>query len=166
MEILKRENGILLLNQYNKNYIRFMAGGISDKLYQISITDEEVSLIINNEVTCDLVVNKYMNLNLNLPEGLIVRTLMDYLDYTTEYSEKRKTAIIEKLQRYGDIYNEFYYFVLRGTFEDGVKERGFCASKLVAEYPLSPLGAYNFLIYLRENPNNALADLKAGLPRK
>ena len=36
MEIL-RETGIIVLNQYGKSYIRFMAGGISDKLYQIEI---------------------------------------------------------------------------------------------------------------------------------
>ena len=31
---------------------------------------------------------------------------------------------------------------------------------------LNSLGAYNYLIYLRENPNEALASLKAGLPIK
>lgn len=34
------------------------------------------------------------------------------------------------------------------------------------EYNLSPLGAYNYLVYLIEDPERALADLKAGLPTK
>ena len=45
-------------------------------------------------------------------------------------------------------------------------ESGYYASKLVEDFPLSPLGAYNYLIYLREDPQNAIADLKAGLPIK
>ena len=40
MEILKRDQGIIVLNQYGKSYIRFMAGFISDKLYQIEISQE------------------------------------------------------------------------------------------------------------------------------
>lgn len=37
--------------------------------------------------------------------------------------------------------------MLRETFEDGVVESGYYASKLVKDYPLSPLGVYNYLIY-------------------
>ena len=37
---------------------------------------------------------------------------------------------------------------------------------LSKEYYLSPLGAYNYLVYLIEDPERALADLKAGLPTK
>ena len=51
-------------------------------------------------------------------------------------------------------------------FEDGIIEHGYYASKLVEEFPLSQLGAYNYLIYLREDPEHALANLKAGLPKK
>ena len=43
---------------------------------------------------------------------------------------------------------------------------GYTAETLHRDYNLSPLGAYNYLVYLKEDPNNALTDLKAGLPRK
>ena len=78
----------------------------------------------------------------------------------------RKQAILDKLHKYGDIFNEFYYYVLKETFEDGVREHGYYASKLVEEFHLSPLGACNYLIYLREDTEHALANLKAGLPKK
>ena len=148
MEILKRDQGIIVLNQYGKSYIRFMAGGISDKLYQIEISQEELDLVMNSSVNGELIV------------------IIDYLSFSTDYSDRRKQAILDKLHKYGDIFNEFYYYVLRESFEDGVVESGYYASKLVEDFSLSPLGAYNYLIYLRENPQNALADLKAGLPRK
>ena len=35
MEILKRDQGIIVLKQYEKTYIRFMAGGISETVHWI-----------------------------------------------------------------------------------------------------------------------------------
>lgn len=43
---------------------------------------------------------------------------------------------------------------------------GYTAKRLADETILTSLGAFNFLIYLREEPKEALADLKAKLPRK
>lgn len=70
MEILKRDQGIIVLNQYGKSYIRFMAGGISDKLYQIEISQEELDLVMNSSVNGELIVNRHMNLEPSLPDGL------------------------------------------------------------------------------------------------
>lgn len=128
-----------------------MAGGIADRLYQVEISQEELDLIMNSSVDGGLIVNKYMNEDHGLLDSLEDRVINDYLSFTTDYSDQRKQAILEKLHKYGDIFYEFYYFVLMETFEDGVVEAGYCASKLAAEYSLSPLGAYNYLIYLRED---------------
>ncbi len=160
MEILKRENGIILVRQFDRYYLRFMAGQLSEMLYQIQISDDEASAIIKDAESCEQVLIKYENNNQDLPDGLSDKLIKDYLDYNTDYSEERKRRIIEKLHKYGDIYYEFYYYVMREIFEDGVEESGFCAGKLVEEYPLSPLGAYNYLIYLREEPAEAMRDLK------
>lgn len=64
------------------------------------------------------------------------------------------------------IYNYYAETLNQTIIEDGIIEHGYYASKLVEEFPLSPLGAYNYLIYLREDPEHALANLKAGLPKK
>lgn len=103
MEILKREQGIIVIKQYGKIYIRFMVGGISDKLYQIEISQEELDLVMNASVNAELVVNKHMNMEPNLPDGLEDRVINDYQSYCTNYSDRRKQAIIEKLHKYGDI---------------------------------------------------------------
>ena len=76
MEILKRDQGIIVLNQYGKSYIRFMAGGISDKLYQIEISQEELDLVMNSSVNGELIVNRHMNLEPSLPDGLEDRVIM------------------------------------------------------------------------------------------
>lgn len=57
MEILKRGPGIIVLKQYGKTYIRFMAGGIADTLYQIEISQEELDLVMNGSVNGGLIVN-------------------------------------------------------------------------------------------------------------
>lgn len=81
MEILKRNQGIIVLNQYGKSYIRFMAGGISDKLYQIEISQEELDLIMNSAIDGELIVNKHMNMEPSLPEGLEDKIIIDYLSF-------------------------------------------------------------------------------------
>lgn len=86
------------------------------------------------------------------------------------YSEKRAAAMATKLSAHEEILEEFANYMSSGSFakKDNSKTEicGYTAEKLHNEFKLSPLGAYNFLVYLKEEPENALADLKAGLPRK
>ena len=82
-------------------------------------------------------------------------------------SERRTDAAMAKLARHKDIYLEFAEYVTKLIFpENGITVLGYNAALLHQNYPLSPLGAYNYLIYLREMPEKALSDLKAGLPTK
>lgn len=91
----------------------------------------------------------------------------EILEHHYNMSEKRVVLAIRKLLRHKDIYDEF---VRVSNGASGLSEKlsveGYTAEKLVQEFPLSLLGAYNYLIYLREDPGNALNDLKRGLPRK
>ena len=72
------------------------------------------------------------------------------------------------LKKFSDIYNEFIEYITFGIIDENncIKVNGYDVNKLLKTTYLSPLGAYNYLIYLRENPKEALADLKKGLPRK
>ena len=76
---------------------------------------------------------------------------------------------IKELTRYSDIFEEFINFILAGekfNESSNVIVEGYTAKRLADETILTPLGAFNFLIYLREEPKEALADLKAKLPRR
>ena len=90
----------------------------------------------------------------------------------TKYWMPRKRAIlaIQKLQGHEDIYSEFRAGISDQGFAfpaaDPVCIAGYTAVKLFRNYPLSEIGAYNYLVYLRERPEEALDDLKNGLPRK
>ena len=95
------------------------------------------------------------------------KTVSVDLEYNTDFSDERKNKTIKKLRKYGDIFYEFYHYVLRERIEEeGVVIEGYSAKRLNTEYPLSILGAYNYLIYLREDLQNALKDLKNGLRKK
>ena len=84
-------------------------------------------------------------------------------------SEKRAVLAIQKLLTHKDIYDEFDSSIKSGKYakeSSAISVEGYTAEMLNVNYPLSLIGAYNYLIYLRESPKEALEDLKKGLPRK
>ena len=104
----------------------------------------------------------------NKSEAVLRReAIKNYLLSENNLSERRADMTISKLAKHKDIYLEFSDYVAKRAFpEDGLSVEGYTAKILNQNYPLSPLGGYNYLIYLREMPDKALADLKAGLPTK
>lgn len=84
-------------------------------------------------------------------------------------NQRRAVQSLDKLATHEDIYDEFVKVIYSGkkaAADHQVSVEGFTAGALSERYPLSVLGAYNYLIYLRERPKEALADLKKGLRRK
>lgn len=70
------------------------------------------------------------------------------------------------LHRYEDIEQEFLNYILnKQERKKSIEVEGYTAEMLHKQYPLSILGAYNYLIYLRENPKEAIMNLEKGLPR-
>lgn len=104
----------------------------------------------------------------------------DYCDYDDElitrlkvkYHLNQKMAIqtIVGLQKHPDIWEEFLNGLQSTPFlfpkEGAVSVNGYTAEMLFKNYPLSELGAYHYLIYLRNDPVSARNDLKQGLPRR
>lgn len=167
MDIVKQEPGIALLIQYGNKYIRYDAGQISGDIRQLKITEKEFAGIGKGEISMEGVVNYYDNRGLCSAGRLRDSLIKDYLRTVSGYSEKRLDSILSKLKTHTDIYLEFYDFVLDEQFpEDGIAVEGFTARQLFENFKLTPLGAYNYLIYLRERPAKAIADLKARLPKK
>lgn len=71
------------------------------------------------------------------------------------------------LKRYPDLLSEFVFMIDKQKEPECMIEvEGFTAKVLEENYHLSLLGAYNYLIFLREKPIEALNYLKKGLPIK
>lgn len=105
---------------------------------------------------------------IKLGEAKRDHAIKDYLLKECSMSEKRAQDTLSKLSSQTDILNEFYFYVRNRKFAsfNPVTVEGLSEKQLKDTTYLSPVGAYNFLIYLRESPDEALADLKKGLPRK
>lgn len=118
------------------------------------------------EVTKGEFLEKYRIFNARPRENELYR----YMRNQYGLSELRAIENLEKLAPYYEIMNEFQYTCNTGRMveddEKPVTIQGYTAKKLVDTTYLNPLGAYNYLIYLDKKPNEALAALKAGLPRK
>ncbi|MDD8048376.1 MAG: hypothetical protein PHH04_02115 [Thomasclavelia sp.] len=65
-----------------------------------------------------------------------------------------------------DVEEEFVKYIQEGWSDNPIHEQGYNAKTLNEKFPLSVLGAFNYLIYLRDNPKEALDNLNKGLPRR
>lgn len=97
------------------------------------------------------------------------RVIKEYLKSNMNLSEKRISQEYAGLKVHSDIECEFAFYIENGWDSkkaDWISIEGFTAQELHKKYPLSVLGAYNYLIYLREEPEEALELLRKGLPRE
>lgn len=93
--------------------------------------------------------------------------IYSYLVNELKKSQTIAKRNLDELSNHKDIMEELSYWIVNRQFpEHAVSILGYTAEKLCETTYLTPLGAYNFLVYLSEDPDAALADLKAGLPRK
>ena len=94
--------------------------------------------------------------------------IKNYLLEDCDMSNQRAENALKKLSSHIDILIEFYFYVKNRRFKEfsPITVKKISAKQLVDTTYLSPVGAYNYLIYLRESPKEALEDLKKGLPRK
>ena len=97
------------------------------------------------------------------------KTIMKLLKEQYKQTTKRAVLTIEKLLRHQDVYDEFVkrsFLDENEKIDNPITVQGFTAEQLHNNFPLSILGSYNYLIFLREKPEEALEKLKQGLPRK
>lgn len=97
------------------------------------------------------------------------KTIMKLLKEQYKQTTKRAVLTIKKLLRHQDIYDEFVkrsFLDVNEKIDNPITVQGFTAEQLHNNFPLSILGSYNYLIFLREKPEDALDKLKQGLPRK
>lgn len=97
------------------------------------------------------------------------KKIIEFYKENSQLSEKRIEKCVKNLKIYSDLFSEMVGYILDGknfTNLSLIEVQGFTAKSLSENYPLTVVGAYNYLIYLREDPQSALNDLKNGLPRK
>lgn len=92
-----------------------------------------------------------------------------FLRENYDMSEQQADDALRYLKRDMNVLAEFKHYVATGSFVPAdccYRIQGYSAEQLCRTTCLTPLGAFNYLIYLQERPEEALANLKAGLPRR
>lgn len=166
-KVLKNDAGYMLIERYGRPYVHFLGGSNDDFPCEFPVTEEEAQLVLADSLLIDTLIEQAIKKYPWTSDSFQKIAITEYLLYHVKMSERRAEKAYEKLNRHSDIHQEFHSFVIEGKYPNiATKVAGFTAEVLANNYPLSPLGAYNYLIYLREMPEKALADLKAGLPTK
>lgn len=161
MTVLLDEPGALLVKQYGYPYVRFMSAYSQNLMLQQKITDAQLVQLQNFELPLKQIARKEAEFASHCPEALQSSLILDYLIVMTDYSGAEIAAILDRLKTNDDIFQEFHQFVMEEDLPaHGLAVEGYTAKDLIEQYPISPLGAYNYLMYLRTAPANTLHDLE------
>ena len=168
MEQILEYKGLSLIKKYDHYYIRFIGGQREEYPCDLAISNKEAMSIISSNDMIKTVRDEYKKKVEWTARYFIDSFISDYMFYESNMSEKRIKANIDKLDRHEDIKFELYETLIYERFPTAgaIEVCGETAESLKKSTHLTILGAYNFLIYLREDEANALNDLKKGLPIK
>lgn len=168
MNVLKEYKGYQLVERYDKTYIRFWGGREEDMPCEFAISKTDAERVISEASVIDELLSIAKTQIEWTANSFYKIGITEYILHHMKLSQTRAEKSYEKIARYADIRKEFYQYIMNDEVftPNPIKVEGFTAQYLATNYPLSILGAYNYLIYLREMPEKALADLKAGLPTK
>ena len=168
MNVLKAYKGYQLVERYDKTYIRFWGGREEDMPCEFPVSKADAERVISEASVIDELLSIAKTQMEWTANSFYKIGITEYILHHMKLSQARAEKSYEKIARYADICKEFYQYIMddEAFASNPIKVEGFTAQRLATNYPLSALGAYNYLIYLREMPKEALADLKAGLPRK
>lgn len=168
MEIILKNNQLSLIKKYGHYYIRFIGGMMDEIPCDCEISKEEAELIMQNNNEISTVLGKYKKIILWTLQYFIQSGIEDYMRYEANMSEAHIEKNIEKLNRHEDIKVELYETIMYEAFpiQGAIEVQGYSAEELKNTTKLTTLGAYNYLIYLRESPKEALDNLCKGLPLK
>lgn len=92
--------------------------------------------------------------------------LEKHLQNDYKFNDKRIAKQVASFNNHPDLKKEYIDVVLNGWSDHITFIEGYSAKILHEKYHLSLLGAYNYLITLREHPKEALELIKRGLKIK
>lgn len=121
-------------------------------------------------VFLDLDTKRYLTKSINEEIVKIEKgTICSFIRDTYSVSEQQASDAWMYLKQDMHVLFEFKYYVANGGFVPEkycYKVQGYSAEQLYATTYLEVLGSFNYLIYLSTKPQEALANLKKGLPRR
>lgn len=140
MEFIVNNKNLKLIKKYGQYYIRFIGGQYEEYPFDLHITNKEALAIIYENVEIKTVRDTYKKQIKWTKDFFVDSGLKDYLFYKYCLNESTIKSILKNLDKHKDIKMKFYETII---YEDFPETK-----------------AYQFLIQLQENPNNAIELLK------
>lgn len=166
-------NSQLLVNGEWKNIVFAWALFFDGHKWKYAETDSERGCILDvkpfetESAAVEYAKNILSKIYLSIKSNSKAEMLCRFIQKKFGYSGKRANTMVNQMAKHTDVFEEFFNYVRVGRFckkdRSQTQVHGYTAEFLSKEYNLFPLGAYNYLVYLIEDPERALADLKAGL---
>lgn len=97
------------------------------------------------------------------------KLIINHIKQKYDYSEDKAQKALAYLLQVKPVAFEYFYLLKHGKYiPDKYAENysGYTAKRLKQETSLTELGAFNYMVYLKRKPEEALANLKKGLPRR
>lgn len=124
-------------------------------------------VFLDEDGACHFATERMKMINHSLASKTPLEKTVRFIMREYGYSREIADQMGEKLFRHKEVFEEFNYHTQMKCFckADGTRTKvcGYTAQELYDNYNLSPLGAYNYLVYLLDDQDNALEDLKKGL---
>lgn len=152
----------------NGQWIYFSADGRNRIDKELLASEDEAFDKIMTDVDYDL--RSFTNRNVTREIAkLPKKDVCEFLQKEYALTLRQAIEAWDYLKQDMNVLFEFKYYIVKGEFVPEkycYKVKGYSAEQLYKTSYLEVLGAFNYLIYLKRKPNEALAALKAGLPRK
>ena len=152
------------------NWFYYSADG-RNHIDKTPLENEEVAFDkIFRTVFVDLDTKRYLTPSIDTEIIKIKKdTICRFIRETCSMSEQQANEAWEYLKQDMHVLFEFKYYVAKRRFvpaDDCYKVQGYSAEQLYTTTYLEVLGAFNYLVYLKTKPQEALDKLKKGLPRR
>lgn len=95
--------------------------------------------------------------------------IIEHLKTKYSYSDAKAHKALDYLLQVKIIAFEYFYFIEKGEYVPDKYASvfsGYTAKRISTETDLTILGAFNYMVYLKQNPDEALSNLKKGLPKR
>ena len=90
-------------------------------------------------------------------------TVLKYCVEELQVSPSEAERLFKKVSKYEDIYSEFLNWLSNRTYTDGIRIGGYSSERIHELAPnLSGIGVYNFMVFLRDNPELAGKIIQSG----
>jgi|GEM_PF-6635990 len=160
----EKMNYELILRYRDRYYIRYIMddGFVAEiPVAEIPTGKDVVKIIKENPSKMISIVNAFRDKLCWTQYSYIQSTITDYLLYSGDMPMNQASRLFKKLSKYEDILNQMYNMIVEGA--PGIRKvtsQGYSAKEIMDKTSLNLIGAYLYMVSLRDDAENARRTLE------